>query len=111
MSKMPEKKVIAITGIIGSGKSTLSKALRERGYLVIDCDQGSRLCCDKGTLGYQQMLDAFSACILDAAGNIDRQKLASLVFADPDKRKQLEAIQHPLILHGLRSSVQPARTL
>ena len=64
MSKMPEKKVIAITGIIGSGKSTLSKALRERGYLVIDCDQGSRLCCDKGTLGYQQMLDAFSACIL-----------------------------------------------
>ncbi|PXX77548.1 dephospho-CoA kinase [Dielma fastidiosa] len=98
MSKMPEKKVIAITGIIGSGKSTLSKALRERGYLVIDCDQGSRLCCDKGTLGYQQMIDAFSACILDAAGNIDRQKLASLVFADPDKRKLLEAIQHPLIL-------------
>ena len=111
MSKMPEKKVIAITGIIGSGKSTLSKALRERDYLVIDCDQGSRLCCDKGTLGYQQMIDAFSACILDAAGNIDRQKTRVSCVRRSRKRKQLEAIQICLFWHGLSSSVQPARTL
>lgn len=98
MFKMSEKKVIAITGIIGSGKSTVSKLLKERGYVVIDCDQGSRECIKKGSQGYYEMLDAFSELILDTEGNIDRKKVAELVFTDIEKRKQLEAIQHPLIL-------------
>lgn len=96
--KVSKKKVIAITGIIGSGKSTVSKLLKERGYLVLDCDQGSRECIKKESQGYYEMLNAFSASILDADGNIDRKKVAELVFSDVEKRKKLEAIQHPLIL-------------
>lgn len=100
--KMPEKKVIAITGIIGSGKSTVSKFLKERGYQVLDCDQGSRECIKKGSQGYQEMLEAFSELILDTEGNIDRKKVAELVFSDVEKRKQLESIQHPLILNWVQ---------
>lgn len=99
MYKMSEKKVIAITGIIGSGKSTVSKLLRERGYLVLDCDQGSRECIKKGSQGYQEMLVAFSELILDTEGNIDRKKVAEIVFSNNEKKKQLESIQHPLILN------------
>lgn len=100
--KMPEKKVIAITGIIGSGKSTVSKILKERGYQVLDCDQGSRECIKKGSQGYQEMLEAFSELILDTEGNIDRKKVAELVFSNVEKRKQLESIQHPLILNWVQ---------
>lgn len=100
--KVPEKKVIAITGIIGSGKSTVSDVLRMRGYLVLDCDQGSRECIKKGSLGYQQMIQTFSEAILDEEQNIDRKKVAKIVFSNHEKRKQLESIQHPLILEWVQ---------
>lgn len=102
MYKVPEKKVIAITGIIGSGKSTVSDVLRMRGYLVLDCDQGSRECIKKGSLGYQQMIQTFSEAILDEEQNIDRKKVAKIVFSNHEKRKQLESIQHPLILEWVQ---------
>lgn len=109
MHEMSKKKVIAITGIIGSGKSTLSDLLRKRGYLVLDCDQGSRLCMRQGTQGYQSIVEAFSNQILDLKGDIDRQKLGAIVFADPLQRKRLEAIQHPFILKWIQEECQASK--
>ncbi len=103
MHALPEKKIggIAITGIIGSGKSTLCHLLREKGYMVLDCDQGSRECIKPGSVGYQQMIDAFSSSILNEQKEIDRAKTAALIFRDPKLKAKVEAIQHPLILEWL----------
>ena len=88
---------VAITGIMGSGKSTLSRMIRDLGYTVADCDEISHQIMLKGEAGYRQCVDTFGERILQPDGEIDRKKLASIVFADELSRKKLESITHPQI--------------
>lgn len=88
---------IAITGVIGSGKSTLANIFKRLGYTVIDADEISRTLTKKGTDVYSKILEAFGRDILDEKGEIDRKRLASIVFADPKRRKELENIIHPAV--------------
>jgi dephospho-CoA kinase len=87
---------VALTGGIGSGKSTVADFLDELGAYVIDSDQLARDVVERGTPGYEAVLAAFGDGIL-ADGEIDRAKLAEIVFKDATARAKLESIIHPLV--------------
>lgn len=90
-------KRFALTGGIASGKSLVAQYFKEAGIPVIDADQLSRQVVAKGSIGLQLITESFGKDILDPQGALDRQKMGALVFSDPQKRKILEGILHPLI--------------
>ena len=90
-------KRFALTGGIASGKSLVARFFSQAGVPVVDADQLSRQVVEKGTLGLQKIIEHFGTDVLNAQGQLDRQKMGALVFSDPQKRKQLEEILHPLI--------------
>jgi len=87
---------VALTGGIGSGKSLVGEILEELGALVIDSDQLAREVIERGSPGYEEVITAFGDSIL-SQGQIDRAKLAAVVFKEEDLRKKLESIIHPLV--------------
>jgi len=87
---------VALTGGIGSGKSLVGEILEELGALVIDSDQLAREVIERGSPGYEEVVTAFGDSIL-SEGQIDRSKLAAVVFNERDLRKKLESIIHPLV--------------
>lgn len=89
--------VIALTGGIGSGKSTVGKLLAKLGAHVVDADQVARLVTAPTSQGAEAVLAAFGDKFRGADGGIDRAELARLVFADAASRARLEAIVHPLV--------------
>lgn len=89
--------VFGLTGGFASGKSAVTAHWIERGLPVIDADQLSRDVVEPGTPGLAAVLDAFGREVLGADGRLDRLRLAGLVFNQPERRKQLEALLHPLI--------------
>jgi dephospho-CoA kinase len=88
---------IGLTGGIGSGKSTVSALLAQRGAVVVDADRIAREVLEPGTPGLAQVVDAFGEAVLATDGSLDRQALAAIVFADPDARAELDGIVHPLV--------------
>ena len=93
---------VALTGGIGSGKSAVAEILEECGAVIIDSDQLAREVIERGTPGYEAVLAAFGDNIL-TDGEIDRSKLADVVFQDQSERKNLEAIIHPLVREAAES--------
>lgn len=87
---------VAITGTIGSGKSQVSNYLRNLGYDVFDCDAYNQILLSKGNLGYLELQKAFPQ-VFDGE-ELNKAKLADIVFIDKVKKSELEAILHPLIL-------------
>lgn len=90
-------KWVGLTGGIGSGKSSVAEWLRQHGWTVIDADQVARQVIQKETPGYREVIQAFGPGVLDSAANIDRAKLAAIVFADPKRLRVLEGITHPRV--------------
>ena len=99
MSKLSKKKVIGITGSMGSGKREISRYLRKK-YPVLDCDQVNADLLKKGNLGYQKLND-LRIVELDSNGQIIKESLASYMFSKAEHRKQVEAILHPLIFEQM----------
>lgn len=89
--------LVGLTGGIGSGKSTVSAALAERGALVIDADAIGRELQQPGQPLLQTLADRFGAQILTADGALDRPALAAIAFTDADALKDLNTIVHPAI--------------
>jgi dephospho-CoA kinase len=87
--------LVGLTGGIGSGKSTVARMLEQRGAVVFDADVLARKAVEMGTPGYQAVVERFGADVLAPGGDLDREALASIVFADPAARRDLEAIVHP----------------
>ena len=87
MSKLSKKKVIGITGSMGSGKSEISRYLRKK-YPVLDCDQVNADLLKKGNLGYQKLND-LHIVELDSNGEIIKESLASYMFSNVEHRKQV----------------------
>jgi dephospho-CoA kinase len=88
--------IVALTGGIGSGKSTVGQIFSQLGAIVIDSDQLARDVLERGSIGFDEVVAKFGDEILKN-GEIDRQLLASIVFRDPKKRSELEQVTHPLI--------------
>ena len=99
--------VVALTGGIGSGKSTVGQIFAQLGAIVIDSDQLARDVIERGSIGFNEVVAKFGDGILKN-GEIDRQILASLVFKDPTKRAELEQITHPLIRKAFAKVVSSA---
>jgi dephospho-CoA kinase len=89
--------LVGLTGGIGSGKSTVSAMLAERGAVLIDADLIAREVVAPGGIAYQAVVDRFGPGIVKPDGTIDRPKLAGIVFGDDQARKELEAITHPAV--------------
>jgi dephospho-CoA kinase len=88
---------IGLTGGIGSGKSTVSRLLAARGAVIVDADVIAREVVEPGSPGLAAVAAAFGDGVLTADGSLDRPALAAVVFTDPDARKRLDAIVHPLV--------------
>lgn len=88
--------VVALTGGIGAGKSTVAQNFAELGALVVDADQLARMAIERGSDGFAEVLLRFGDEII-LNGDIDRKKLAEIVFSDESARKDLEKIIHPRV--------------
>jgi dephospho-CoA kinase len=88
---------IGLTGGIASGKSTVTKMIRELGIPVIDADQVARDVVKVGEEAYTQIVATFGQDILQTNGEIDRAKLGAIVFHNEQERKKLNAIVHPAV--------------
>ncbi|MEU0336877.1 dephospho-CoA kinase [Streptomyces sp. NPDC006193] len=88
---------VGLTGGIGAGKSEVSRLLVERGAVLIDADRIARDVVAPGTPGLAAVVEAFGPDVLTADGSLDRPRLGSIVFADPDKLALLNSIVHPLV--------------
>ncbi|WP_266380404.1 dephospho-CoA kinase [Streptomyces canus] len=92
---------VGLTGGIGAGKSEVSRLLVEHGAVLIDADRIAREVVAPGTPGLAAVVAAFGEDVLAEDGGLDRPKLGSIVFADPDRLAALNSIVHPLV--GARS--------
>ncbi|HZS31783.1 MAG TPA: dephospho-CoA kinase [Methylomirabilota bacterium] len=90
--------LVGLTGGIGSGKSTVSRQLAALGCRVIDADVLAREVVRPGEPAWQGIVEAFGREILRPDGQLDRQRLGAIVFADPARRRVLEGLTHPAIL-------------
>jgi dephospho-CoA kinase len=89
---------VGLTGSIGVGKSFVARILEERGCYVIDADVTAREVVLPGTQGLAAVVQAFGAEVLQQDGTLDRKRVASVVFADEDRRQLLNSILHPCII-------------
>lgn len=90
-------KVIAVTGGIACGKTTLLKALKAKGALVIDADQISRFLTSDGGMALPKIREAFGETVFTKTGALNRMRLGDKVFSDKTARETLNAILHPMI--------------
>ena len=94
---MAKKPIIGILGGIASGKSSVAAAFAELGCAVVDADDiAHNLLNDSGVKN--QVINEFGTDILNSSGQVDRSKLAEIVFADESKLSALNEILHPLIM-------------
>ena len=108
MSNWPGKYVIGLTGNIATGKSVVRRMLEHLGAYTIDADALSHRVISRGAPGYQPVLDTFGKWLLEPDGQINRNKLGHLVFADKDALKQLEGIIHPHVSQAIDILVKRA---
>jgi dephospho-CoA kinase len=101
--------LVGLTGGIGSGKSTVARLLEERGAVVIDADELARQAVEPGTHGYAQVLRRFGPPVVSLSGDLDRERLAAIVFKDRDARRDLEAIIHPEVGRLFREATERYR--
>jgi len=88
--------VVGLTGGIGAGKSTVAELFARLGALVIDADQLARMAIERGSDGFADVMLRFGEEVI-VNGDIDRKRLAEIVFSDEQARKDLEAIVHPRV--------------
>lgn len=100
--------IVAITGGVASGKSTVDALFRTRGVMVADADIAARDAVAPGSEGLARVVAEFGAGVLDATGQLDRPAMRRRVFADADARRRLEAIIHPRVREALRDQCRAA---
>ncbi len=88
---------IGLTGGIASGKSTVSRILMAKGYPVVDADQLAREVVMAGTDGHREVVQAFGPDAVLSGGELNRKRIADVVFTDPEKLGILESIIHPRV--------------
>ena len=98
-------KIIGITGGIATGKSTVSKILKDNGNLVIDADVLSRKVVEIGQPAYNDIVKIFGVDILNDDKSIDRKALGRLIFSDNRLKSQLNNVTHPYIFQEMKKEI------
>src|SRR5690606_37466408 len=94
--------LMGLTGGIATGKSTVSRMFQQRGAHIVDADRIARDVVQPGTVGAQKVAERFGEEFFDEHGNLNRPKLAKLIFQDEGARNDLNQILHPLIRQEMR---------
>lgn len=100
--------VIALTGGIGSGKSSVAAIFKELGAAIIDTDEIAHQLTAPGQPGARAIGEQFGSGYLREDGALDRDRMRKLAFSDPAAKKNLEAILHPMIRAGVDTAVKAA---
>ncbi|MFL5790731.1 MAG: dephospho-CoA kinase [Actinomycetota bacterium] len=98
--------LVGLTGGIGAGKSTVANLLERRGAIILDADAFARDAVRGGTDALGAVVRRFGEGVLRPEGELDRARLASIVFADRDALADLEAIIHPQVRRMIAEGVQ-----
>ena len=99
---------LGLTGGIGSGKSTVAAFMAQAGAAVMDADAISRSLTQAGGQAIPAILAEFGETLITPEGAMNRDAMRALVFANPQTKRQLEAIIHPLVAQGLQAQTQAA---
>ena len=102
-------KIIALTGGIACGKTTLANMLRELGAPVIDADAISRSLTAPGGKALPAIRKAFGREVFQDGQTLNRAALAARVFQDPEQLRKLNAVTHPLIIERMQSEIERCR--
>jgi dephospho-CoA kinase len=102
-------KIISLTGGIGSGKSEIARILAEKGAAVIDADKVGHAIIQPGRPAWEEIVQTFGRDILAEDQAIDRKKLASKVFSNPDALNKLNQITHPRVNETIKTAIEKAR--
>jgi dephospho-CoA kinase len=102
--------VIALTGGIAAGKSTVAQRLSEHGAVVIDADSLAREAVSVGSPGLAAVINRFGSSVLDDDGALDRSALGRHIFSDAQARADLNAIVHPEVRRLYHEALREARS-
>lgn len=105
---MSRPKIVGLTGGIASGKSTVSRVLRELGAVIIDADVAAREVVMPGSEGLARVASEFGKEVLLSDGSLNRKLLGQIIFGDPEARRRLESITHPLIYRRMAQDLNCA---
>ncbi len=94
--------LVGLTGGIATGKSTVANLLRDLGAEIIDADVLAREVVEPGEPALDEIVAEFGRGVLEPTGRLDRKALGAIMFADPERRRKLEAITHPRIREGFQ---------
>lgn len=109
-SKATEPTIIAVSGGIGSGKSTVCRALTAMGHSVYDCDLEARRLMDSDPAIKEAIASHISPACITPSGEIDRPALAAIVFSDPDMLETLNRMVHSAVKAHLAAWISHAGT-
>lgn len=90
-------RVFGLTGGIASGKSSVAERWRARGLTVVNADELARAAVRPGSVALTQIVDYFGGEVVTSDGTLDRARLGAIVFSDPEARRRLDSIVHPVV--------------
>ena len=102
--------IVALTGGIGSGKSTVANAFANLGINVIDADIIARQVVEPGAPALHAIADHFGANMIAADGTLQRRALRERIFANPEEKNWLNALLHPLIREAIADNLAQAQS-
>ena len=102
--------VIGVTGGIGSGKTAATDRFQALGITVVDADLASRVVVEPGRPALQAIAEHFGPSVIAEDGSLDRRALREIVFSQPNERKWLERLTHPLIAQEIVQQIQASES-
>jgi dephospho-CoA kinase len=106
--KTPDFKTLGLVGGIGAGKSAVANILADLGYLVLDADKDAKAALDRPDVrGF--LISWWGSQIVGADGKVDRRRVGDIVFANPEERRKLEALVHPIVRADRSAHIDAAR--
>ncbi len=103
---MKSKLIVGLTGGFGVGKSSVAQRFKNMGAEIIDADEIAHSAMKKGSPVFDSIVELFEEALHPGGKKMDREKVAEIVFADPQKRKELEAIIHPYVYEKIKKMIE-----